>query len=102
LGMTPLIARGVRLWRAGDYTAPAASWRSGPGGVDLLTVAFGNPRHPLTGPATRGIYERLGIDPIEGVARPGDVPLLLAIHRAIRYRRQPETRLWIAIAAVFF
>jgi hypothetical protein len=100
--IAPLIGHGVRLWRAGDYTAPSPSWRSGPGGVDLLTVGLGNPAHPLTGPLTRRAYERLGINRLEGVAWIGVVPLALTVWLATRHRRDRETRLWLAIAACFF
>jgi len=100
-GSAPLITHGIRLWRAGDYTAPAPSWRSGPAGVDLLTVVLGNPMHPLTGSGTRRAYDRLHIDHIESVAWIGVVPLALALWAAARQRGQRETRLWLTIAAVF-
>jgi hypothetical protein len=102
VGVAPLLAHGIALWRAGDYTAPTPSWRSGPAGVDLMTVALGNPMHPLSGAVTRRVYDRLGIDHIEGVAWMGVVPLVLAGWAARRDRRHRETRLWLAIAAVFF
>jgi hypothetical protein len=101
-GIAPLVGHGVRLWRAGDYTAPAPSWRSGPAGVDLLTVGLGNPLHPLSGSLTRRTYDRLGIDRVESVAWMGIVPLALALWAAWKERRQSETRLWLAIAVVFF
>jgi hypothetical protein len=101
-GIAPLVTHGISLWRAGDYTAPAPSWRSGPGGVDLLTVVLGNPMHPLTGAVTRGAYDRLHIDRIEGVAWVGLVPLALALWAATKQRGQRETRLWLTLAAVFF
>jgi hypothetical protein len=102
IGIAPLIDHGVRLWRAGDYTAPAPSWRSGPAGVDLLTVGLGNPAHPLTGPLTRRAYERLGIDRVEGIAWIGIVPLALAAWLAVKHRHEREARLWLAVAAFFF
>jgi hypothetical protein len=102
VGIAPLFAHGIRLWRAGDYTAPSPSWRSGPPGVDVMTVALGNPGNPLSGALTREAYERLGIDRIEGVAWIGVVPLALACWAALRDRRQRETRLWLTIAVVFF
>jgi hypothetical protein len=102
VGIAPLAVHGIRLWRAGDYTAPAPSWRSGPAGVDLLTLVLGNPMHPLTGALTRGVYDRVGIDRIEGVAWMGVVPLALTVWAAVRGRGQRETRLWLAVAAVFF
>jgi hypothetical protein len=102
IGIAPLIDHGVRLWRAGDYTAPVPSWRSGPGGVDLLTVGLGNPAHPLTGTLTRRAYERFGIDRVEGVAWIGIVPLALAAWLAMKHRPDRETRLWLAVAAFFF
>src|SRR5204863_7695179 len=102
IGITPLIDHGVRLWRAGDYTAPVPSWRSGPGGVDLLTIGLGNPAHPLTGTFTRRAYERFGIDRVEGVAWIGIVPLALAAWVALKRRQDRETGLWLAVAAFFF
>jgi hypothetical protein len=102
VGIAPLLAHGTRLWVAGDYTAPSPSWRSGPAGVDLMSVALGNPMHPFSGTLTRRAYDHLGIDRIEGVAWIGIVPLVLALWAAATDRRQRETRLWLAIAAVFF
>jgi hypothetical protein len=101
-GIAPLVGHGVGLWRAGDYTAPSPSWRSGPAGVDVLTVALGNPMHPVSGSLTRRAYDDLGIDRIEGGAWMGVVPLVLALWVAVRDRQQRETRLWLAIAAIFF
>jgi hypothetical protein len=102
VGIAPLAVHGVRLWRAGDYTAPAASWRSGPAGVDLLTVGLGNPMHPVSGRLTRRAYDRLGIDRVESGAWMGVVPLALALWSFAKQRRDRETRLWLTIAAIFF
>lgn len=101
LGVLPLIVHSWSLWTGGDYTAPKPSWRSGPGGVDLSTLVLGNPWHRLSGDWTRGMYARLEINQIESVAWIGIAPLVLAVYGAVRYRRDPEVRKWLAIGAVF-
>jgi hypothetical protein len=111
-GMSPIVARGWRLWWAGDYTAPPASWRSGPPGVDLATLLLGHPRNALTGPWTRRVYERLGVDPIEGSAWIGGVALVIVVRAFMSARRDrivsTDARRdyivsrWLVIGSVFF
>jgi hypothetical protein len=100
-GLTPLMMRGWALWRAGDYTAPRGSWRSGPAGVDLATMLLGHSRNAWTGGWTRTLYQRLGIDPIEGSAWIGLAALCL-VAWSVRDWRRTVPRRWIVIAAVFF
>jgi hypothetical protein len=101
-GMTPLLIGAISLWRAGDYTAPEHVWRSGPRGVDLLTVALGNPLHAWAGGWIRELYHRLGINPVEQVGWLGLVPLLcLGIGLRVR-RRMPELRRPLLAGIVFF
>ena len=102
VGLSPLWWRGARLMLAGDYVAPAASWRSGPGGVDLLAVGLGHPWHGWLGTTVRTWYARFQLDPVEGVGWLGVAPLLLA---AIALTQRPTTmeiRRWRWVAAVFF
>jgi hypothetical protein len=102
IGTAPLVLRGARLWLNGDYTSPPPSWRSGPGGIDLATMALGNPLHPFWGSWTRRVYDDLGLDPIESVGWLGVVPILFVVSAILRYGRDLEVRRWLVIAAVFF
>ena len=89
----PILLGTLRLWLSGDYIAPTHFWRSGPGGIDLLTLALGNPFHPLTGGWTSSAYQRFGIDRIEGIGWLGILPtlfLVLGVWRA-GAESQPET-----------
>jgi hypothetical protein len=101
-GLTPLILQGGALLANGNYTAPAPSWRSGPGGVDLATLLLGNPSHPLTGAWTRGVYEHLGINRVEGLGWLGVAPLALMCWSAVRVRPSSEMRRWWLIGGLFF
>lgn len=101
-GVAPLAARGWSMLRAGDYTAPPASWRSGPGGIDLATLLLGNPQHPATGAWTRIAYDTLGIDRMESAGWLGVAPIAFLIAAIIIYRRDREVRLWLVIGASAF
>jgi hypothetical protein len=94
VGAAPLLVHVVRLWMSGDYAAPAYFWRSGPRGIDLASFVLGNPLHPMTGASTHAAYERLGLDPVEGVGWLGLV-LTAALAwggvQAVRSRRLPWT-----------
>jgi hypothetical protein len=87
--MLPVLSHVVRMVSAGDYSAPAHQWRSGPAGVDVLTLVLGNPFNPVTGDWTRRAYLAFGVDHVEGVGWLGLVPtgvLLWATVRAVRDR----------------
>ncbi len=102
IGIVPLAILGTRLVLRGDYISAARSWRSGAPGVDLATLALGNPWHPITGPWTRALYQQLGIDKVEGSAWLGVAPLALLIAAVVRRQPQDEIRLWKRIGIVFF
>jgi hypothetical protein len=98
----PLAISAVRLMLSGDYVSPAQVWRSGPRGVDLLTLVAGNPLNPLYGHVTRSAYARAGIDLMEQTAWLGLVPVivLLAFARTRRARDGAGYPWWI-VAMVF-
>lgn len=97
--MLPLIAAVVRLTVAGDYVSPPHTWRSGPRGIDLLTMVLGNPLH---GDFARRIYVRFGIDMMEQAAWLGIVPIVLLLFAAARrIELGSEMRKWICIGAFF-
>jgi hypothetical protein len=102
IGILPLVVRGWALMRSGDYVAPTPSWRSGPAGVDLLTLLLGNPMHPLSGAWTRDIYARLAIDRVESVGWIGVAPVAVVLWAALRLRGDAELRRWLAVGAAFF
>ena len=73
----PIVWHGASLIAKGEYVTQRYYWRSAPSGVDLGTVALGN---PFGGPRRSGsqwLYDTFGIDNIEGTAWLGIVPLAL-------------------------
>lgn len=94
VALLPILSHAVRVIVAGDYSAPAHQWRSGPAGVDVLTLLLGNPFHPLTGAWTSAAYTRLGLDRTEGMGWLGVVPtgvLLWSAREAWRTRQLSRT-----------
>ena len=75
----PLLYAAASAIAAGDYSAPAVMWRSGPKGADLLTMVAGNPVNAITGGLTVSLYEAVGIDQMEQVAWPGFVPAAIIL-----------------------
>ena len=102
VGLLPILLGTLTLWRSGDYTAPTHFWRSGPGGIDLLTLALGNPFHPLTGGWTSSAYQRFGIDRIEGIGWLGILPTLFLVLGIWRAGANRNLRRTVAAAIVFF
>ncbi len=96
----PLSLGAVQMMLAGDYVPAPHTWRSGPRGIDLLTMVLGNPLHGQIAPR---VYARLGIDMMEQVAWIGIAPVIILI---LALRRRPhlgeESRAWIWIAVFFF
>lgn len=91
-GALPLLIHVVQLTRAGDYSAPTHFWRSGPRGVDLATLVLGSPFHPLTGAWSSTMYERLGLDRVEGVGWLGLVPTCALVWGAFTWRTEARVR----------
>ena len=52
--VAPLAVNAVHLIVNGDYVTQQNFWRSAPDGIDLLTLALGNPFHGLWGASVRG------------------------------------------------
>ena len=95
----PLAIAAIRLLAAGDYVSPPHTWRSGPRGVDLLTIVLGNPFHGLA----RDLYTRFGIDLMEQAAWPGLIPLVLLVVVLVkRTALEADARRWTWLAAFFF
>jgi hypothetical protein len=102
VGAAPLIWSGLHLMASGDYVSQRYFWRSAPSGVDLATLALGNPLHPIWGRYVLDVYGRLGLSQTESLAWLGLAPMALAA-LALRHQwRAPAVRLWVAIGAVFF
>lgn len=102
VGIAPLIAGAASLWAAGDYIAPTHFWRSGPAGIDVASLALGNPLHPVTGAWTTRMYVRLGIDRVESTGWLGIVPMLLVAAGIVRRRADARLRAPLLMAAFFF
>ena len=96
----PLAVAAIQLLASGDYVSPPHTWRSGPRGIDLVTIVLGNPLH---GHLARDVYGRFGIDLMEQAAWPGLMPLvLLALILVRRTRLEADGRRWMWLAALFF
>jgi hypothetical protein len=102
IGTLPLLVAGTRLWHRGDYVSPPRTWRSSAPGVDVLSLLTGNPFHPVWGSAVRHVHDAIGIDPIEGVAWLGLVPLALLVRDLSRRQtHDPDARRWWTVGGVF-
>jgi hypothetical protein len=102
LALWPLLRHALALVVSGGYVAPVASWRSGPGGVDLATLILGHPWHGVIGASVRDAYSALGINTIESVGWLGLVPMVLLVVAFTRYRAHADVRLWRWLGGVFF
>ena len=102
IGTMPLLVHATRLWHSGDYVSPPRTWRSSAPGLDVLSLVTGNPFHPVWGRAVRQLHDALGVDPIEGVAWLGVVPLALLVRDLSRRQTpDPDARRWWTVGGVF-
>jgi hypothetical protein len=93
----PLTIAAIRLLASGEYVAPPHTWRSGPRGIDLLTIVLGHPLH-----GQRDVYARFGIDVMEQSAWPGLVALVLVAAILMRsVRLEHDERRWAWVAGLF-
>jgi hypothetical protein len=100
--LLPLIARGAAIWSEGRYVSQQYLWRSAPAGIDVATLALGNPYNRWWGTSVRSAYARLQIDPIESV---GWIPvgaLVLVVAGVARHRDNRMLRPWIIAGSLFF
>jgi hypothetical protein len=98
----PVAIEAYNLIAAGDYTSPQLVWRSGPKGIDLLTIVLGHPLHVIYGGLTQSVYRRLGIDVVEQAGWIGIVPLALLVRQGRTVLRlDPLARRWVIVGAVF-
>ena len=100
--VAPVLFAALQLWQSGDYSSQAYVWRNAPPGIDLASLLLGSQLHPITGGLTTRIYHHFGINPIEGAAWLGLVPVALVVVaiRRLRARADVQTALWIG--GVFF
>jgi hypothetical protein len=100
--MLPLAIPAIELVLAGDYVPPPQTWRSGPRGIDLLTIVLGHPLSPLYGESTRAAYSRFGIDMMEQVGWIGIVPVVVIAYAVARRTRLDRAAVrWTLVAAFF-
>ncbi len=100
--LSPLLLAAARLWQSGDYSSQAYVWRNAPPGIDLASLFLGNQLHPLTGALTTRVYHHFGINPIEGAAWLGVVPIALVVLAVLRLRGRAEVQAALWIGGVFF
>jgi hypothetical protein len=93
----PLLYAAARAIAAGDYASAPVMWRSGPKGVDVLTVVAGNPMNAVTGGLTASLYQATGIDLMEQVAWLGIVPIAVILVAVVgdRLRDRTALRWWV-------
>lgn len=96
----PLIVEAASLGWQRRYVSPMYFWRSAPRGVDIVAGLSGNPFHPLTGAVAGRVYEAAHLDPIEGVAWLGVVPVVLMLGPRRRWTDRREAGCWLAVLAV--
>ena len=98
----PLVMGAAALIAGGDYVTPRQRWLSAPGGIEIVTLATGNPLHPFYGSMTTRLFERLGIGLIDQTAWIGLVPLLIGLC-AIKVGWQTDrvSRRWWPVAGFF-
>jgi len=99
--IAPLAMAAVSLWRNGGYVTQKYFWRSAPAGVDLATLALGNPSGLLWANAPAALYSRFHIDSVERVAWLGPGLVALAGAAMGLRRRDRRVTLWTAVAIVF-
>jgi hypothetical protein len=87
--VAPLAARALRLIANGDYVSQPYLWRSAPAGVDLLTLAGGNPSSLVYGHWVKDFYQAAGVNLIEQVAWIGPAVIVLAVLGLRARTRQP-------------
>jgi hypothetical protein len=98
----PLIVGAAALIAGGDYVTPRQRWLSAPGGIELVTLATGNPLHPLYGSMTTRLFERLDIGLIDQTAWIGLVPLSIGLCAVkVGWQTDEVSRRWWPVAAFF-
>jgi len=98
----PLLMRAFLFLVSGQYVTQQYYWRSGPVGIDVITLVLGNPFQTLWGLPLRHLYSRFGIDLVESGAWLGFVPAVLAAFAVRRWRHDAVVQQWAALGSVFF
>jgi len=99
--VSPLLLSLLHVWQRGDYVTQKYFWRSAPPGIDVSTLLLGNPGGLFWGGLPSRAYTALGVDQIEQIGWLGPGVLVLCV-MALRSGREDRTRIWSAVAAVFF
>jgi hypothetical protein len=101
--ISPIVVEAVRVVSSGDYVSQRYLWRSGPRGIDLLTLVTGNPLNAVYGGVTRSLFDRFHINLMEQTAWIGLAPLVIGLMTLVGglRPRTTMTRAWTAIGVVF-
>jgi hypothetical protein len=99
--LSPILVSALSLWLSGDYATQDYFWRSAPPGIDVGTLVLGNPLGLITGRWTAAALERLEINPMEGTAWLGLVPLALLIVAIRRLRSRSDVQVYLWIGGLF-
>jgi hypothetical protein len=98
----PLVAAATELFRKGDYVSQVYWWHSAPPGLDLLTIATGNPLNPIYGSWSRRALHSFHVDYIEQTAWIGLAPILVGAWACrLRIARDSVARRWLFVGGLF-
>lgn len=97
--LAPVVPGVVRLLAQGGSLAPAIFWRSGPPGIDALSLLAPNPLNAWFGNASRKWLATLPNGVVENTASVPWVLLGVVAFAAFRGQLNPPRR-WVALAAI--
>ncbi|HEY7058061.1 MAG TPA: hypothetical protein VH458_16105 [Vicinamibacterales bacterium] len=97
--LLPLILHAFSLWRAGQYASQRYFWRSAPSGIDLTTLALGNPFSLVYGAVVSRFYSALDVNLVENVGWVG--PSVIVLSSVAIWRCRPAASKWLTVAVVF-
>ena len=97
--LVPLAIRAVSLWQSGEYASQRYLWRSAPAGIDLATLALGNPFSLVYGQTASRLYQALSVDLVEHVAWLGPAVIAFTVVGIARSRSVASR--WMLTAVVF-
>lgn len=98
----PLLLEALRLLQADAYVTPPGFLRSAAGGVDPLSLVFGNPFNTFWGGWSERLYALADIDIVENTAWIGVAGILVLATTRVLTRVPGHAVLWRTTALVFF
>ncbi len=98
----PILIEAWRLLQADAYVTPPGFLRSAAGGIDPLSLAFGNPFNTFWGTWTDRLYALADVDIVENTAWFGFTGILVLLSTRGLARVPDQAVLWRTIALVFF